>query len=227
MWCGTVRCGAVRCGAVRCGVVWYCVVWCGVKWCGVVWCGVVWCGVVWCGVVWCGVVWCGVVWYFVVWCGVVLRGVVWCGVVWCSVVWCGVVWCAKGAVTRRQWPGCLPTGTGKREGCVFKCALCASVLSYSRDQCTVALGRCCSANACARSQRVYWAHCTVCAALHYQYFVCCAALLGAVHYTALCVPSCTALVGSGQWKRRNALPYCLWAIGSGSAAMHCHTAWGQ
>ena len=78
-------------------------VWCGVVWCGVVWCGVVWCGVVWCGVVWCGAVWCGVVW---------------CGVVWCGVVWCGVVWCAKGVVTRRQWPGCLPTGTGKREGCV-------------------------------------------------------------------------------------------------------------
>ena len=31
---------------------------------------------------------------------------------------CGVVCCAEGAVTRRQWPGCLPTGTGKREGCV-------------------------------------------------------------------------------------------------------------
>ena len=58
---------------------------------------------VWCGVVWCGVVWCRVVW---------------CGVVWCGVVWCGVVWCAEGAVTTRQWPGCLPTGTGKREGCV-------------------------------------------------------------------------------------------------------------
>ena len=27
------------------------------------------------------------------------------------------MWCAEGAVTRRQWPGCLPTGTGKREGC--------------------------------------------------------------------------------------------------------------
>ena len=44
------------------------------------------------------------------------------GVVWCGVVWCGVVWCAKGAVTRRQWPGCLPTGTGKRAGL---CVLCA------------------------------------------------------------------------------------------------------
>ena len=51
------------------------------------------------------------------WCGVV-----WCGVVWGGVVWCGVVWCAEGAVTRRQWPGCLPTGTGKRAGL---CVLCA------------------------------------------------------------------------------------------------------
>ena len=76
---------------------------------GVVWCGVVWCGVVWCGVVWCGVVWCGVVW---------------CGVVWCGVVWCGVVWCAEGAVTKRQRPGCLPTGTGKRAGLCVLCARC-------------------------------------------------------------------------------------------------------
>ena len=66
-------------------------------------------GVVWCGVVWCGVVWCGVVW---------------CGVVWCGVVWCGVVWCAEGAVTRRQWPGCLPTGTGKQAGLCVLCARC-------------------------------------------------------------------------------------------------------
>ena len=109
---------------------------------------------------------------------------------------CGVVWCAEGAITRRQWSGCLPTGTGKREGCVSKCALCARVLLYSRDQCTVALGRCCSADACACSHRVYWAHYTLCAALHYHYFVCSAALLGAVHCIALCVPCCTALVGS-------------------------------
>ena len=65
--------------------------------------GVVWCGVVWCGVVWCGVVWCGVVWYGMVWCAVVQGGV----------VWCGVVWCAKGAVTKRQWPGCLAYGHSK------------------------------------------------------------------------------------------------------------------
>ena len=153
-----------------------------------------------------------------------------------------VVWCAEGTVTRRQWPRCLPTGTGKREGCVSQCALRASVLLYSRDQCTVALGRYCSANPCARSHRVYWAHCTVCAALHHQYFVCGGALLGAVHCTALCVPCRTALVGSGQWavglleciatlpvgsgqcSSCNALPHCLGALGSGTPAIHCLTA---
>ena len=70
-------------------------------------------------------------------------------------------------------------GTGKREGCVSKCALCAGELLYSQNQCTVALGGCCSADTCARSHRVYWAHCTVCAVLccavcavlHYQHFV--------------------------------------------------------
>ena len=49
------------------------------------------------------------------------------GVVWCGVVWCGVVWCAEGAVTRRQWPGCLPTGTGKRAGLCVLCARCVLV----------------------------------------------------------------------------------------------------
>ena len=38
---------------------------------------------------------------------VVLRGVLVLG-----------LYFTKGAVTRRQWPGCLPTGTGKRRGCV-------------------------------------------------------------------------------------------------------------
>ena len=51
------------------------------------------------------------------------------GVVWCGVVWCGVVWCAEGAVARRQWPGCLPTGTGKREGRVCSArAVCKCVV---------------------------------------------------------------------------------------------------
>ena len=43
-------------------------------------------------------------------------------------VWCGVVWCAEGAVTKGQRPGCLPTGTGKREGCVCRArAVCECV----------------------------------------------------------------------------------------------------
>ena len=52
----------------------------------------------------------------------------------------------------------------------------------------------------------------MCAALHHQYFVCGAALLGATHRTALCVPllHCTC----GQW-----------AVGSGTSATHYHTAW--
>ena len=42
-----------------------------------------------------------------------------------GVVWCGVVWCAEGAVTKRQRPGCLPTGKGKRAGLCVLCARCA------------------------------------------------------------------------------------------------------
>ena len=58
------------------------------------------------------------------------SSVVWHGVVWCGVVWCGVVWCAEGAVTRRQWPGCLPMGTSKREGCVYSArAVCRCVVN--------------------------------------------------------------------------------------------------
>ena len=33
--------------------------------------------------------------------------------------------------------------------------------------------------------------------------------------------------GSGQWNGCNALPHCLGAVGSGTPAMHCPTAWGQ
>ena len=33
--------------------------------------------------------------------------------------------------------------------------------------------------------------------------------------------------GSGQWNSCNALPHCLGAVGSGTPAMHCLTAWGQ
>ena len=96
-----------------------------------------------------------------------------------------------------------------------QCALCAGVLLYSQDQCTVALGRCCSADACAWSHRVYRAHCTVCAALHYGYFVCGAALLGAVHCTcgqwAVEALQCTAIlpVGRRQWGQGAGQVWCV------------------
>ena len=63
-----------------------------------------------------------------------------------------------------------------------KCALCASVLLYSRDQCIVALGL----QTPARSHRVYWAHCTLCAMLH------CLVPCTALHCTVCAVLHCTA-----------------------------------
>ena len=56
----------------------------------------------------------------VVLCCVVLCCVVLCCVVLCCVVLC----CAEGAITKRQRPGCLPTGTGKRAGLCVLCARC-------------------------------------------------------------------------------------------------------
>ena len=97
--CRGRRCCPVLCCVVLCCVVLCCVVLCCVVLCCVVLCCVVLCRVVLCCVVLCCVVLCRVVLCCVVLCCVVLR-------------------CAEGAVTRRQWPGCLPTGTGKREGCV-------------------------------------------------------------------------------------------------------------
>ena len=58
------------------------------------------------------------------------------------------------------------------------------------------------------------AHCTLRAALHHQCLLCGAALLGALHHTALCVPCCT-------------VAHCLGAVGSGPPSMHCPTAWAQ
>ena len=47
----------------------------------------------------------------------------------CVVLRCVALCCAEGAVTRRQWPGCLPAGTGKREGCVCSArAVCKCVV---------------------------------------------------------------------------------------------------
>ena len=60
------------------------------------------------------------------------------------------------------------------------------------------------------------------------HFVCCAALLGAVHCNALCVLyQANQQHSGGQWNSSNALPHCLGAVGSGTAAMRRHTACGQ
>ena len=130
--------------------------------------------------------------------------------------------CGQGAVEVLQLSAAPPGGclgaVGSRTAamhchtavCIAR-ALCASVLLYSLHQCTVPLGRCGSADAYARSHMVHWAHCPVCAALHYRALS--VLLLGAVHCTALhCV--CHAALH-------------LWAVGSGGVAMHCHTACGQ
>ena len=164
VWCGVVWCGVVWCGVVWCGVVWCGVVWCGVVWCVVlccvVWCRVVSCRDVSCCVVLCCVVLCPVVWCCVVLCCAVLfcavlfcamlfcaalccdalhcvplRCVVLCCVVLCRpMLCCVVVWCAEGAATRRQRPGCLPTGAGKREGCVCRVRVVWQCVSCGRRQ---------------------------------------------------------------------------------------------
>ena len=86
---------------------------------------------VWCPVtLHCVVACCVVLCHRVSSCAVLCRSVLCCAVLCCAVLCCVVLglrcvvlccvvlYCAEGAVTRRQWPGCLPTGTGKREGCV-------------------------------------------------------------------------------------------------------------
>ena len=76
---------------------------------------------------------------------------------------------------------------------------------------SVLCGRCHTAWCCAL-------HCTVCALPH------CTCGQWAVE-----APLCTALlpVGRGQWNSCSCPPHCLGAVGSGTAAMHCLTAWGQ
>ena len=97
---------------------------CGVLCRGVMCCSVLCFGVLCCGALCCGTLCCGVV----VFCIVVFCVVVFCVLVCYVVVLYVVVFCAEGAVTIRQWPGCLPTGTRKREGCVYSaCAVCKCV----------------------------------------------------------------------------------------------------
>ena len=111
LFCVLLHCDVLRCAASRC-ILLCCAVACCVVLCCVVSCCVV-SRCVMC-VVLCCVVSCRVVSFRVVLCRVVSCRVV-------CVLLCSVVWCAEGAVTRRQWPGCLPTGTGKRAGlCVWR-----------------------------------------------------------------------------------------------------------
>ena len=137
--------------------------------------------------------------------------------------------CAEGAGTRRQRPGCLPTGTGKREGCVSKCVLCASVLLHSRTSAHSHLAGIAlptpvrSHTGSHRPTAPCLPRCTIsafCVVPH------CLVLCNALH----CV--CPAALklwaeGSGQCNSCNALPHCLGAVGSATPAIHCLTAWGQ
>ena len=121
MLCCAVLCCAVLCYAVLCCVVSCCAVLC----CAALFCVVL---------CWC----CAVLWFAVVCCSVV-----WCGVVCSAVLCCVVLCCVEGAVTRRQWPGCLPTGTGKRAVCVAR-MLCLRVCLPQREA-GVYTGQHCSA----------------------------------------------------------------------------------
>ena len=57
----------------------------------------------------------------------------------------------------------------------------------------------------------------------------CNALPHCLGQWAVEILQCTApLLGvSGLWTSCNAMPHCLGAVGSGTPAMHCPTAWGQ
>ena len=172
-------------------------------------------------------------------------------------VFCGVVWCAEGAVTRRQWPGCLPTGTGKRAGLCVWCALCVSVLLHSRTSalliwlallcrrlCAVTQGPIGPLHAACRAApsmppvwgRTAWCcalHCTVCALLHR----CCRqrAVGRETHCHAACglwaveilLRTATLPEGSGEWYSCRTLPLCLGAVDRASPAIHCLPAWGS
>ena len=128
-----VLCCVVLCCVVMCCVVLCCVVLC----CAVPCCAVLCCAVLCCCVLCCALLCCAVLLLccdVAVLCCALLRSAVLCcpvscrAVPCCAVLCCAVLYCAEGAVTRRQWPGCLPTGTGKREGCVYSTrAVCKCV----------------------------------------------------------------------------------------------------
>ena len=79
-----------------------------------------------------------------------------CAVLCFAALRCPVLCCAEGAVTRRQWPGCLPMGTGKREGCecsvrtVCKCVVLGGNRGKGRPG-GHPLGLCCQARSSCRT----------------------------------------------------------------------------
>ena len=182
---------------------------------------------------------------------VVWRGVVWCGVVWCAVVWCGVVccsavWCAKGAVTKRQWPGWSCTRqNASREGRVSKCVRCVVCFAPMakgppclKRRVVVVHG--CPWDPCPSARRCYRSSRRLCAsgpwsggfqvgswaAENLQYTATLRRATGsggpAVHRHAA-----TLLGGSGQRNYFYALLHSLGAVGSGSPSLHCHIAGEQ
>ena len=115
---------------------------------------------------------------------------------WGAMVWCGV---PKALLPKGKGRDAYPRVQVNGLGCVCCMRAVRKCVVAWPDQCTLALGRHCLADACAQSHRVSFAHCTPRAALHHQCLLCGAALLGAPHHTALCVPCCTVVVGRGQW----------------------------
>ena len=168
------------------------------------------------------------------WCGVVWCGVVWCGVVSCGVVWCGV---PKALLPEGNGRDVYPRVqvNGRRCVCGVR-AVCKCVVAQP-DQCTPALGRPCSADARAHAHRVSLVHCTLRASPAMHCLTAWGQWAVALLQCTAPVPSgqwavkplqCTAPLpgGSGQWNFCHTLPHCLGAVGSGTPAMHCHTALG-
>ena len=56
---------------------------------------------------------------------------------------------------------------------------------------------------------------------------CTASLPGSSGQCNSCICTSTLLTGGGQWKSSNALPHCLWAVGSGAPTLHRHTVRGR
>ena len=134
--------------------------------------------------------------------------------------------CAEGAVTKGQRPGCLPTGTGKREVCVCcACAVCECVYhSGKRGYALVpAALPCVGGRECAAEAH---APAPVAVPGGGGSSPRCGALVALPARRALPPPSAHALLCSGPdfLCRSPALAHCPGAVGSGLPAAYCRTA---